>query len=212
MQRYSEIFIRKIREIRKREKVSYYELEKRHGIPSSTIRNWCVGLVDNKWDVVLLKNMRLRDQLKESEISVIPSDSFFDNQHTKFIAALLYGCEGSKYPASNTVAFANSDPGLVKTFFTMLSRGFDLDATKFSVHLQIHSDQDYEGLKRYWSTLLGISLNRFIQPTITSPTGKKHRQHYKGTCTLRYRDYRIQLKLLGIFEAFIGRNYDKIAK
>lgn len=118
------------------------------------------------------------------------------------MSALLYGCEGSKYPAQNGVAFSNSDPYLVLSFLKLLQKSFKLDKNKFSVHLQIHTTHDYQILKKYWSDLLKIPESKFIKPTIAVPKGNKHRDDYKGTCTLKYHDYTIQLKLLGIFDKF----------
>ena len=93
------------------------------------------------------------------------------------MAALLYWCEGAKYPATNRLNFANSDVELVKTFIYLLRKSFSLNESKFSVHLQIHDTHDYEELKFFWSRELKIPLKQFIRPTITSATGKKHRSN-----------------------------------
>jgi hypothetical protein len=124
----------------------------------------------------------------------------------KLICAVLYGCEGAKYPASNKIAFTNSDDQLICTFVNLIRRSFVLDESKWRVHLQIHTDQDYPELIKFWSSLLKIDSNKFIKPTITSPNGKKHRNIYKGTCTVRYYDYRLQLKLIGIFGEFMRKS------
>jgi hypothetical protein len=118
-------------------------------------------------------------------------------------------CEGSKYPAHRGVAFANIDPALIATFLQLLKKGYDLDQNKFAVHLQIHTTQDYEELRRFWSKLLALPEKRFCKPTVKAPKGGKHRKVYMGTCTLKYWDYRIQLKLLGIFERFIKQTVIK---
>lgn len=201
--RYPDTFVQKIKAIRTNEKISFRELGKRFGIPSSTIRNWCPGTTGNRWDSLIINNERRRKEIKDSETEVIPKTSSLTRNQAKFIAGILYGCEGSKYPAHRGVAFANSDPGLVLLFLKLLRKAFDLNESKFCVHLQIHSTHDYQFLKRTWSNLLGIPESQFIKPTIKTPRGGKHRSYYIGTCTVRYRDYRIQLKLIGIFEIFI---------
>ena len=124
----------------------------------------------------------------------------------KLYSALLYWCEGSKYPGSNAMSLANSDPVLLRTFVTLLRKGFILNESKFRIHLQIHSNQDYEHLKRYWSDQLKVSVTQFIRPTITLPEGKKHHPAYYGTCTLKYQDYSLQLRLIGIYEDFARKN------
>jgi len=201
--RYKENQINEIKEIRKKEKLSFKELERRYKIPGSTIKNWCKGTVGTKWDYLILNNERRRKEIRESENTCIPLSYEIGKEQSKFLASLLYGCEGSKYPAQKGVAFANSDPGLIITFLSLLRKAFDLDMKKFSVHLQIHNTHNFDELKKYWSNLLNLPEECFIKPTVTTPKGGKHREVYLGTCTLRYYDYRIQLKLLGIFEAFL---------
>lgn len=205
MKRYSEDFIKKIREIRKKEKLSFKRLGERFNIPNSTIRNWCYGLSNNKWEALIIRNEKIRKKLKKSENSVVPKINSIGKKQAKFLAAILYGCEGSKYPSSNNVGFVNSDPDLVLSFLKLLKKSFDLDKKKFSVHLQIHTTHNYEKIKNFWANLLGLSEDCFIKPTVREPKGKKHRDNYRGTCSLRYGDYRIQLKLLGIFETFIKK-------
>ena len=202
--RYPDELIIKIRTVREKEKLSFKELGRRYKIPDVTIGGWCKGTVGTKWDSLLVNNERRREKIKKSDISVIPNIKKLNSKESKFLASLLYGCEGSKYPAQRGVAFANSDPGLIVTFIWLLRKGFELKEDKFTVHLQIHTTHNFKELKKYWSKLLNLSEKCFIKPTITVPRGGKHRSVYMGTCTLRYWDYRIQLKLLGIFERFIG--------
>jgi len=203
MKRYSENFIEKIRKIRRKEKLSFKKIGERFNIPNSTIRNWCYDLPNNRWETLIIGNEKIRKDLKKSEVSVIPKMSSIGKSQSKFLAAILYGCEGAKYPSSSNVGFVNSDPDLVLSFLILLKKSFDLDEKKFSVHLQIHTTHDYKKVKEFWANFLDLPENCFIKPTVREPKGKKHRNNYMGTCTIRYRDYRIQLKLLGIFEKFI---------
>ncbi len=204
MIRYHDNVIKKIRSIRISEKLSYFELSKRFSIPSGTIRNWCHEDGLSRRDALTRTYQARRDSLKASEIFCVPDINQLSKDQAKLLAGILYGCEGAKYPASNRVDFANSDPFLMATFYKLLTKGFDIDSHKLSLHLQIHTSYSYEQLKKFWSNTLGLPNIKFMKPTITSPFGGKHRLMYKGTCTLRYNDYRIQLKLLGIFETFIG--------
>jgi len=203
MKRYSDSFIKRAREIREKKILSFVQLGEMLNVPSSTVGNWCKGTVGTRWDTIIINNERKRKELKESEISVVPSFRKIGINQAKLLAGLLYGCEGSKYPAQSGVAFSNSEPNLVLTFVKLLRKSFELDESKFSAHLQIHTNHRYEDLRRFWADLLKIPESCFIKPTVREPKGGKHRDNYIGTCTIRYRDYRIQLKLLGIFEKFI---------
>jgi transcriptional regulator with XRE-family HTH domain len=208
MKRYSEDLINEARILRQLKRLSYREIGRRINVPSGTIGNWFQGPVGNRWDSLIRTNEERRQKYKNSETSVVSVLNLMNKKQIKLLTGILYGCEGSKYPATKGVSFSNSDPGLILAFLELLKKSFYLNEEKFSVHLQIHSTHNYEKIKKFWSSLLGISEKHFIKPTITNPTGNKHRVNYQGTCTLRYRDYRIQLKLLGIFEAFT-KNYLK---
>lgn len=116
MKRYSEDFIKKIREIRKKEKLSFKKIGERFDIHNSTIRNWCYDLPSNRWETLIIGNEKIRKKLKSSETSVIPKIDSMGKNRTKFLAAMLYGCEGAKYPGSNRINFTNSDPDLILTF------------------------------------------------------------------------------------------------
>lgn len=209
MKRYSEDFINKAGRLRIKEKLSYRELGRRINVPSSTIGNWFHEPVGNRWDSLINSNENRRLMVRDSEKSVISSLDLKNKNNTKLLVGLLYGCEGGKYPATKGVSFSNSDPGLVLAFLKLLKASFNLKSDNFFVHLQIHSSQKFKKIRAFWSGLLKIPEKNFMKPTITNPKGGKHREDYKGTCSLRYRDYRIQLKLIGIFEAFL-KNFLKL--
>ncbi len=204
LKRYSDSLVNQIKETRIKEKLSFSELGKRFNIPDTTIGNWNLELVGTSRDYLIGRHRKQCGEIKESEIGIVPKVCSLSSPKAKLLAGLLYGCEGSKYPNNRGVAFSNSNPFLVATFINLLRRSFYLNEEKFSVHLQIHSNHDFDSLKSYWSNLLKLPTEVFIKPTITTPHGGKHREDYKGTCTLKYGDYKVQLKLLGIYECFIG--------
>lgn len=202
MKRYTEQEITKIRKLRRETAYSFIQLERITGIPQTTIRNWCHDdNVRTKWDTLRATNERKRLEFKKSETAALARVTNIDVQLAKILVAIIYWCEGAKYPATNRLAIANSDVELLRMFISLLRIAFPIDESKFRVHLQIHTTHDYEKLKKYWSDQLGISTTQFICPTITSPNGKKHRSSYSGTCTLKYMDYSLQLKLIGLYEA-----------
>lgn len=209
MKRYADNFIRKVVALRQKEHYSYALLSRKMGIPSSTVRNWCVSLDQvSKWDTLILSNERKRQEFREADRDVVEKYDLADKAKAKLVVALLYWCEGSKYPSSTAVTMVNSDPELMKTFVRLLRRAYELDESKFHVHVQIHTTHDFEKVREYWSKMLQIEPSRFIKPTITRPNGKKHRNEYLGTCTVKYQDYRLLLKLMGIYDAFAKKIID----
>lgn len=172
-------------------------------IPNSTIRNWC-------WESGILRGESLRHtneerriELKLSEAQIAPKINGISNKEAKLIVALLYGCEGAKYPASTSLSFSNSDPKLVFAFYKLLKMAYEIDLSKIHIHLQIHSTHNYPEIRSFWSELLKVPENQFQNPTVREPRGSKHRENYLGTCSLRYGDYRIQLKMQGIYQKFL---------
>jgi len=203
MKKYQDSDIEKAKELRHKFKYSFAQLQKLTGIPATTIRNWCKNdFLGTRWDTLLITNERKRQELKLSEIKSVESFNKIDKETAKFLTAIMYWCEGSKYPSSNEVAFVNSDPNLLKVFINLLRLSFPLDKSKFRARLQIHTTHNPEDVTKYWSNILNIPMSQFLKPTVTKAKGGKHRKEYFGTCTLKYADFRIQLKLIGIYESF----------
>lgn len=128
-----------------------------------------------------------------------------DNDTVRLLVSLLYLCEGTKYQNSTVVSFVNSDARLLKTFLVLFHKAFKLDESKFRVHLQLHTIHDQNQVEKFWSEFLGIPMSQFYKPTITAPTGTRYRKEHKGTCSVRYNDYRLVLKMMGITEKFMER-------
>lgn len=206
MKRYSQQEIENAKELRKKGRYSFAQLQRLTGIPGTTIRNWCADdFLGTRWDTALITYERRRQALKASEITILDSLREIDSSLAKILTSLLYWCEGAKYPGTNKVDFTNSDPKLLQLFIILLRRAFTLDSSKFRVHVQIHTVQNFEDVRKFWSKLLDIPESQFIKPTITKMKGGKHRKEYHGTCSVRYMDFRILLKLTGIYETFFSR-------
>lgn len=205
MRIYSDKIVQRARQLRKKN-FSYREIGKIFNIPSSTVRKWCFDIQAGRGRSLkeIKKNEKIRRKFfREGKnfIKRLNLDKISQDQ-ARLFASLLYWCEGTKYPIETRVNFVNSNAQMMKMFIQLLRKGFDLDEKKFRAHLQIHSNHNFENLRKYWSKLLNISETQFIKPTITKPTGNRHRNDYKGTCTLRYYDYRILLRLSAIYENF----------
>lgn len=204
--KYSDTQIFKAQELRKKAGYSFAQLQKITGIPATTIRNWCQK--DNsktRWATLLATNDRKRENIKSSEKQLFDAFASIDQSQAKIYVSLLYWCEGYKYPSNNKMGFTNSDPQLVKLFLALLRKSFSLNESKFRVHLQLHTSHDIKKTTTFWSNLLQLPETQFIKPTITEVKGGKHRKTYYGTCTLRYPDYKVQLRLIGIYEMFVSR-------
>ncbi|HEY5601261.1 MAG TPA: hypothetical protein VIK81_04220 [Patescibacteria group bacterium] len=196
--------VEKARELRKKQ-LSFYEIGRLLNISNNTIRNWCYDLGINRHESLRINNEYRRNKIRKQDIYLVPLNSGISSEQARLFAALLYGCEGAKYPSTTVASFVNSDPKLVSTFISLLRKAFKLDENKIRIQLQIHNSHDYLQVRNFWSRLLNVSVEKFIKPTITLPRGKMRRQNYLGTCSVRYIDNKIQLRLLGIFEKFCSQ-------
>ncbi len=185
------------------EGLSLKALSKKYGISDSTVYRWTYGIKsENKRHLA-----NRQDELKcKSVSSKVIGDLKFNKETAKLLAALLYWCEGSKYPSSSSVVFTNSDARLIKTFLTLFKKGYNIDIQKIKIHLQFHDNQNKNELVCFWSKLTGVSKNNFYNPTITKAGNKRKRDDYKGTCTLKYHNVRILWEIMGIYELFSNKH------
>jgi len=189
--------VERARELRK-SGWSIRKIAKELAVRSSFVSRWCEDGTQASTNKSYLHYYNLRQKyLNQDEITLN-----IDNENAKFVASMLYWCEGSKYPSTGLVTFTSSDVDMVRLFVNLLRRGFDLNESKFRVKLQLHSDQNVEELSIYWSNQLAIPTIRFIKPTITNKTKSRYRNNYLGTCSLRYGDYSVLLRLMGIYKRF----------
>lgn len=205
MIRYSAKLINKARELATKEHLSYKEIGRKLDISDSTISVWCRDIKRGNLRKYVKTSRNIRKSISKSDQGVLKNVKI-DNNTAKVFCGIIYGCEGSKYPASNCVHFTNSEPDLMVSFVNLLRNAYKLDESKWRVHLQIHNDQEFIKLAKYWSQILKIPLHKFYKPTITKAKEGKHRTNYLGTCSVKYYDYKLQLKLIGIFEAFMRKS------
>lgn len=201
MKFYDNKIVKKIREARCNG-ASLRDLGRKFKISNSTISRW-VHDIPSK-EKLFLKSRELEERNKNKFRASVDKIKL-DKVSSKILAAILYWCEGSKYPATNFVAFSNSDCKLVKSFLELMRLGFDLDENKFRVHLQLHTTHSEAVMIKFWSELLNIPKEKFYKSTITKPTKRMKRIDYKGTCTVRYYDVKILFQLTGVFNEFANK-------
>ena len=195
---YPEKIVKKARALRK-EKKSARVIAKELGVSRSTILRWCA-------DIHLEKPFRsfafeLHEQEKKKGADSVKNFNI-DEETARLLASLLYWCEGGKYPAGNFVSFCNSDIVLAKTFLQLFRMGFSPDENRIKASLQLHSTQDIEKMFSFWSKALSIPKSQFYKSTITEPTKNMKRRNYMGTCTIRYYDIGLLIRIIGIYESF----------
>ncbi len=108
---------------------------------------------------------------------------------------MLYWAEGYKGEKSTFVDLANSDPKMIRVFLNFLRTAYEVDEKKFRVLLYCYTDQDVAELKRFWSKVTKISIERFIKPYIRDDFRKDGRKMEHGLIHVRYIDKKLLLDI-----------------
>lgn len=182
--------------------ISTKEITKQLHIEKTTILRWCADIPSK--NPFHLYAQKLRENEKKKSTKIVKR-ILITEEKAKFLASILYWCEGAKYPSTNFVAFTNSDINLVKTFLKLFRLGFHPVEDKIRIHLQLHTTHNKKKVLSFWSSSLDIPKSQFYKPTITKPTKNRKRMNYMGTCTIRYYRLYSLLEITGIFEEFLKK-------
>ena len=141
------------------------------------------------------EQLRLRlDKLRLKNIDLIQHINLTVG---KIILAVLYWCEGNKYPGSRGLRFGNSDPKMIKLFLALLRGCYPINDAKFRLTIQCRSDQNLTALTNFWEGITQIPIKNHYQPRIDKrSTGKiTQKMGYKGVCVIDYFDTNLQCEL-----------------
>lgn len=195
-------------------------IEKKLGIPRSTLSGWFkdVRLTDRQ-QAKLMRNRRdgwvkarekaaaahraakMRRLQQANEQAQATLDRVDITDAVLDVAfAMLYLGEGSK---KGTTSIASSDPTTLRFVLAVLKRNYGVAAETIRCDLHLRADQDPEHLKRYWSKELGIPLRRFKYAEVDQRTlGRPTYPDYKGVCALTCGQIAIQRKLISLYNLF----------
>ncbi len=200
--------------------LSIKTIENQLGIPRSTLSGW-FKLIElspaqktklqrdkdigwqkaqvkaNEWHRAQ-KTMRLL-QAKQDAIETLDKIEISDATLDLAFAMLYFG-EGSK---NGTTSLASSDPKILKFVLEVLKRNYAITKNMVRCELHLRADQDPLQLKDYWSTELGVPLDRFRGSYIDQRSaGRPTYEHYKGVCVLYCGSIAIQRKLIYLYNLF----------
>jgi hypothetical protein len=181
-------------------------------LAKSTISSWCK-------DIELTEEQRLRlsakydvqhrgakaNQVKrQKEIAKIKRDAKLEispltKEEFKIAGLMLYWAEGNK---TYHVGFSNSDPKQVKFMVKWFNEVCQVPFREMKAYLNIHSGQDENRIKQFWSNVTGIPLSRFGKSYIKKE-GTGHRKNilYNGTIKISIYNSNLRHKILGWIEA-----------
>lgn len=120
----------------------------------------------------------------------------------KLLCALLYICEGAKYPSTQGMRFGNSDPQMIRFFLQLLRTYFVIDEQRLRGEVGHRCDQSQKLLIQYWSKVTGIPESHFYRrkPDLRTMGKITKRQDYKGVCAVQYSSTTLQFTLQSLGE------------
>ncbi len=201
---------------------SIRDVEKRLGIPRSTLSGWFksivlssyhqkilqkkerLSLVRAREKAVIWHNTKKAERIAQASLSATETLEKLDLAQSEIVElalAFLYLGEGAKKAVGTSMG--NSDPLILKFFISGLQKVYRVPLADIKCELHLRADQNSRTLKKYWSKNLGVPLMNFGASVVDVRTkGKVTYPYYKGVCVVRCSRVAIQRKLLYIAKGF----------
>lgn len=209
----------------RRRGVSTRDVEKKLGIPRSTLSYWFTNIklhprylkrLKMRHDHSLIKArmkavkwhneqkmIRMQQASHDAQKTLSQIDSR-SNVVAELALSLLYLGEGAK--KSDVTAMGNSDPLILRFFVKMMHRLYDVQQSEMKCELHLRADQNSSVLTKYWSETLGIPVSNFRKPSLDKRTlGRTTYTSYKGVCIVSCGRVAIQRKLVYIATTFCNK-------
>lgn len=206
--------------------LSYNEITQRVPVAKSTISLWCRYVLltkeqskklNERYDEKLLGIKAIQKMFWQKRMEAFNSGLGLiskPGKYSRFIAGLaLYWAEGTK---QKTTAITNSDPQIIIYMARWLEEFYGIGPKILTIELHLHSGQNEQNMKQYWSKLTGVPIANF-QKSFVKPEGSGYRKnvHYMGTVKLRVRGQGstyLLFKILGSIAGLIQKTLNEKAK
>jgi len=199
----------------RRKGLSIKDINKKFGIPLSTLSGWLKDveltnkqkeILKGKWEQALVnarvkavlwhneqKKLRLEKAEKEAK-EILCKINLDDKNILELTLALLYLGEGFK---GEVTGIGNSDPTVLKFFLAVLKQNYNININNIACELHLRADQNADEIKEFWARELRISTSNFKRVYFDKRTiGSKTYPHYKGVCVIWIGNIAILRKLI----------------
>jgi transcriptional regulator with XRE-family HTH domain len=140
------------------------------------------------WEAKLRVRDEERQRTKETAKQAVGSMS---DRELFLIGVGLYwaeGCKDKPYDRRESVAFVNSDPGMIKVFLAWLDLlGVARERLRYIV--MIHENADVPAAEQYWANLVGVDRPAFNKTTLKKHNPKTVRKNtgdsYRGCLVIK---------------------------
>ena len=204
----------------RRQGLSYREILSRipFSLARSTISNWCKDIeltpeqldrLDHLYRASSYRNRLLGSKTNQrrraEEVETIRARAraeVVDRQQDRLWLAglMLYWAEGSK---TYNVALTNSDPFVIRFMMRWFRELCQVPDEKLRCYLNIHSGQDEQSIKAFWSQVTGLPLSQFGKSYVKKEgTGHRKNMLYHGTIRLSVSNRNLFHRIHGWIEGF----------
>lgn len=209
--------------LRTEEELSYDAIQKKLGVPKSTLHGWLknfplsrervLGLRRVNWTKNEAKIERYRIAMAEKKalrereayekyrmrFNSLPEDTFF------VAGLILYAAEGAKKDDYH-IRIANTDVRIIKFFMEWLCRFFNTDKEQCKAELHLYPTMNIKKEVLFWKTELGFRESQFYKVQIRElkkssfsyPESFRH-----GTCSLGITDVKKKTEIMMAIRAFL---------
>jgi transcriptional regulator with XRE-family HTH domain len=140
------------------------------------------------WEAKLRVRDEERQRTKETAKQAVGSMS---DRELFLVGVGLYwaeGCKDKPYDRRESVAFVNSDPGMIKVFLAWLDLlGVARERLRYIV--MIHENADVPAAEQYWANLVGVDRPAFNKTTLKKHNPKTVRKNtgdsYRGCLVIK---------------------------
>ncbi|HEX6977399.1 MAG TPA: hypothetical protein VF185_03520 [Patescibacteria group bacterium] len=199
------------------------EIERKLGIPRSTLSGWLRGIELTPTQKQSL-DRRVRASLKQArkkavvwhhaqkekrilearhQASLVLSNiNFQDKSLLELALSMLYLGEGTK---KGRTSLGNTNPVILKFFVECLHILYGVDRKNLRCELHLRVDQDAEKLIRFWSAQLKIPRKNFSFTREKRPVSSKTYETYKGVCAIECGRIDLMRRISFINEGFCSK-------
>ena len=191
------------------------------GCGKGTVSNWChdIVLTPEQEEALQKSDKRRKAQIAAAEKNVRVHrekrleyqeegrQKARENDPLHVAGCMLYWGEGTK--SRNSLAFVNSDTGMMKLFARFLRESLNVSDEQFTVSINVYLGDELnpDDVKAYWLKILGLDNSalrkcRFNSQPVSSQ--QKGRKLLYGTCSLYVNSTRLVQHIYGAIQEYAG--------
>lgn len=208
---------------------SYAEINKKLGVPKSTLSGWfsnfalsdkAIKRLESRKGIgtaVLIKRNKAQTHLARQRALATQSESqkeilSLTKQELLLVGTALYWAEGYKRLkirngheiTGHAIVFANTDPKMILLFMEFLTKILDIEKSRMKIGIRLYPHMNENETLEYWRTMTKLDSSHFGKTRNYISSASKRRLPYNrlpyGTATISVNDTQKFHRLMGWIE------------